>query len=86
MVRLPGASASVAKLAWPLPSRATGACATPSTVKVTVPVGVPPPDAAATVAMKVTLSPPLDGFWLDANAVVVAICSTVCVSVSVEPV
>ena len=52
----------------------------PSTVKVIVPVGVPPPDAAATVAVKVTLSPGVEGLRLDARVVVVPSWSTVCVS------
>ena len=51
----------------------------PSMVKVMVPVGVPPPELAATVAVKVTESPTFDGFALDASAVVVSIWSTICV-------
>ena len=72
------------KLAWPLPLSGTGACGVPSTENVTVPVGVLPPVVAATVAVKVTLPPKLDGFWLEASETVVPIWLTVCVSVSLE--
>ena len=56
----------------------------PSMVKVMVPVGVPPPELAATVAVKVTEAPTFDGLALDASAVVVSIWSTVCVRESFE--
>ena len=46
-------------------------------VKVMVPVGVPPPELAVTVAVKVTDSPPFDGLALEASTVVVAIWLTV---------
>jgi len=39
---------------------------------VTVPVGVPVPDAGATVAVKVTFSPVMLGLTLEVSAVVVA--------------
>ena len=80
----PIARPAVEKLAWPLPFSATGAWGAPSTVNVTVPVGVPPPELAVTVAVNVTESPTEEGFALDASAVVVAIWLTVCVRESFE--
>ena len=51
---------------------ATGARVLPSTVKVTVPVGVPVPgEFGVTVAVNVTFWPKTLGFWLEATAVVV---------------
>ncbi len=50
----------------------------PSTVKVTVPVGVPAPGAmAVTVAVKVTASATTEGFNEDVSAVVVLALFTV---------
>ena len=51
-----------------------------------MPVGVPPPDAAAIVAVNVTVSPTVDGLALETSAVVVPIWSTVWVRVSLEAV
>ena len=50
----------------------TGACATPSMLKVTVPAGVPAPGAlVVTVAVKVTGWPNTDGLTADTIVVVV---------------
>ena len=60
----PAASVEVVNWAWSLPPTSaivTGVCAWPSMVKVTVPVGVPEYDDAATVAVKVTCWPTVDG-------------------------
>jgi hypothetical protein len=70
MVCVPGVSVEVLNVAWPFVS-VTGAWAVPSTVKATVPVGVPEPGAtAATVAVNVT-APPEDGLAEDVTVVVV---------------
>src|SRR5262249_13387597 len=67
----PTAGEARVKVAWPLTS-ATGACAVPSMVKVTVPPGVPAPGATAlTVAVKVTAWPKTDGLVEEVRAVVV---------------
>ncbi|HUE22025.1 MAG TPA: hypothetical protein VMQ86_10105 [Bryobacteraceae bacterium] len=38
----------------------------------TVPVGVPPPEAGVTFAVKLTACPKFEGFWLETTAVVLA--------------
>jgi hypothetical protein len=51
-----------------------------SIINCTVPVGVPPPEAGVTVAVKVTLWPNTDGFTEEVTAVAVPLLPTVCVS------
>jgi hypothetical protein len=71
-------SVEVEKVAWPEPLSATAGCELPSMTNCTFPEGVPPPGAfAVTVAVKVTLWPKIDGFKLDATAVVVSALLTV---------
>jgi hypothetical protein len=73
----PTLKVEVLVVAWP-PLMATGLPATPSIVKVTVPLGVPDAGAVGlTAAVKVTLWPNLDGLAEELTAVVVAPCWTV---------
>jgi hypothetical protein len=44
----------------------------PSMANCTVPVGVPPPEAGVTFAVKLTACPKFEGFWLETTAVVLA--------------
>ena len=64
------------KVACPLPLTAEDPCGAPSTVNVTLPVGVPPPEFAATVAVKVTLVPLVDGLRPETSWVVVSLFTT----------
>ena len=83
MVCTPAASALVAQVAVPATPRiwaAQPAMATPPSSNATLPVRVP--DAgptAVTFAVKVTVTPVLDGFSDDTTLVVVAPWLTVCV-------
>jgi hypothetical protein len=61
------------------PVRVTVPRLAPAFLNVTVPLGVPP-EADVTVAVKLTLSPKLEGFVLDSSVVVVANFPTTCVS------
>jgi len=70
-------SVEVVNFALPLLSVPVPRVVEPS-LKVTVPMGVPPPDV--TVAVKVTAAPSVDGFREEANAVELVACFTVCVS------
>ena len=70
-VCVPGVRALVEVVATPDALTVTGEPATPSIVKITLPVGVPPADV--TVAVNVTLDPVVDGFCEEETAVVVAI-------------
>ena len=56
----------------PTTESATGVCAWPSMVNVTVPVGVPWNPAAVTTAVKVTGWPTFEGFDVHDTAVIVA--------------
>src|SRR5258708_12327178 len=62
-----------------LPDRLTEPSEVPPSKKVTFPVGVPL-DEDWTEAVSVTACPKPDGFVLEATAVVVEACLTVCVS------
>ena len=70
--------AEVPKLACPAFS-VTVASVLPASLKVTVPVGVPP-DADVTCAVNVTATPTADGLSEELSVVVVAIFCTVCLS------
>jgi hypothetical protein len=75
----PAVGADVVKVACPEAFRAVGPDRTVvSSLKVTVPVGVPPP--LETVAVKVTDCPKVDGFCEELTAVVVSALLTVCVT------
>src|SRR5436190_652329 len=68
-----------ASVATPLPFNVTGEPAVPSTVNVTVPVGVPDPgETAVTVAVNVTNWPKTDGFTDEVSAVAELALLTVC--------
>ena len=71
MVCSPADKALVVSVAEP-EARVTVAKAVEPSRKVTVPVGVPEPEAGATVAVKVTELPETDGLALLARVVVVA--------------
>src|SRR5262245_41016158 len=74
----PTASADVVNVVEPPESAAVPRTAVPS-LKVTLPVGVPPPGATGvTVAVNVTEAPAIEGFDDDTTAVVVADLITVC--------
>jgi hypothetical protein len=76
-VWLPPASEEVEKAAWPLLT-ATGVCAVPSIVKVTVPLGVPEPGATTpTAAVSVSGCPNTVGAAGAETVVVVAALVTV---------
>ncbi len=63
--------AEVVRVATP-PASGTGAPRLfPSSLNWTVPVGVPVPSVSATVAVKVTGHPNMDGFAVEVTAVVV---------------
>ncbi len=75
MVYWPTSSDAVLSVASSTPlttASATGGAARPSIVNVTVPVGVPAPEPAATVAVKVTAWPAVAGSADEVSFVVVA--------------
>src|SRR4051794_7490406 len=74
MLRCPPLSVLIVKVAWPEPFRATaGVWVTPSTTRLTVPVGVPAlATTGRTVAVKVAVCPNTVGFTAETTEVVVA--------------
>ena len=62
----------VEKDAWPFPFSGKVARLVEPSLKVTLPVGVPPPEV--TVAMNVTICPDLEGFKDEVTTVAVAAC------------
>ena len=76
MVWLPVARADVVRLAV-LPVNVTAPSEVVPDLNVTVPVGLP---LVVTVAVNVTASPKLEGFTLEANAVLLVSLLTVCVN------
>src|SRR6185312_5983743 len=74
IVCVPAASVAVEKVAWSWPPTirsGTGRWATPSIVKVTLPVGVPDPLVGATVAVNVTIAPTAEGLADETTVVAV---------------
>src|SRR5438094_8571436 len=70
MLWLPTANPDVLKLATPLALSAGLPSVLPPSRNVTVPVGVPAPGAALTVAVKLTACPKTDGLTDEASTVV----------------
>jgi hypothetical protein len=70
---VPTASVEVANVASPEEFKVAAGSAVPSTVKITLPVGVVSPDSGATSAVNVTVVPTDAGFALEASVVAVEI-------------
>src|SRR5271163_4334808 len=75
MVCWPSARVVVEYDAWPVLSSASTMAGPPSTLKPTVPVGIPPV-AVVTAAVNVKFAPGAAGFSLDVSAVVVGMLIT----------
>ncbi|GAA1173953.1 hypothetical protein GCM10009578_014720 [Streptomyces rhizosphaericus] len=82
----PAVSALVLAVACPAPFGVPTRVGPPLMVKVTVPVGTPPPGATATtVAVKVTFWPKVDGFGEGVSKVLLFALATVIDPVTDEP-